>query len=180
MSKLEKREPQFSSVQERGEFLIQHQNHPASKAIEAHIAEMQSQWAWILQLTHCLETHLQNTRAYQQFFKEIQVAEDWLKEYVCENFGISNRLNVVYRKDDVMNTEFSQGDFSLDIGERLLQGMQTLKDELNSFGDQVQTLIARSQEIVPLKQRRQPVTRPLNVIAISNCKQNIVSYLFLI
>lgn len=78
-----------------------------------------------------------------------------------------------------MNSEFSQGDFSLDIGERLLQGMQTLKDELNSFGDQVQTLIARSQEIVPLKQRRQPVTRPLNVIALSNYKQNIVSYFFL-
>lgn len=158
MSKLEKREDQFSSVQERGEFLIQQQNHPASKAIEAHIAAMQAQWAWILQLSHCLETHLQNTRNYQQFFKDVQTAEEWLKE-----------------KDDVMNNEFSQGDFSLDTGEKLLQGMQMLKDELNSFGDQVQTLIARSQEIVPLKQRRQPVTRPLTVIAISNYKQNNVS-----
>lgn len=74
-----------------------------------------------------------------------------------------------------MNTEFSQGDFSLDVGERLLQGMQLLKDELNSFGDQVQALIARSQEIFPLKQRRQPVTRPLTVIAISNYKQQNVS-----
>ncbi|XP_015837198.1 microtubule-actin cross-linking factor 1 isoform X43 [Tribolium castaneum] len=155
MSKLEKREDQFNSVQERGEFLIQQQNHPASKAIEAHIAAMQAQWAWIIQLSHCLETHLQNTRNYQQFFKDVQTAEEWLKE-----------------KDDVMNNEFSQGDFSLDTGEKLLQGMQLLKDELNSFGDQVQTLIARSQEIVPLKQRRQPVTRPLTVIAISNYKQN--------
>ncbi|XP_044265473.1 dystonin isoform X23 [Tribolium madens] len=155
MSKLEKREDQFNSVQERGEFLIQQQNHPASKAIEAHIAAMQAQWAMIIQLSHCLETHLQNTRNYQQFFKDVQTAEEWLKE-----------------KDDVMNNEFSQGDFSLDTGEKLLQGMQMLKDELNSFGDQVQTLIARSQEIVPLKQRRQPVTRPLTVIAISNYKQN--------
>ena len=73
-----------------------------------------------------------------------------------------------------MNTEFSQGDFSLDVGEKLLQGMQTLKDELNSFGDQVQTLIARSQEIVPLKQRRQPVTRALTVVSICNYKQNNV------
>ncbi|XP_068893478.1 microtubule-actin cross-linking factor 1 isoform X26 [Tenebrio molitor] len=155
MSKLEKREEQFSAVQERGEFLTQQQNHPATKAIEAHIAAMQAQMAWILQLTQCLETHLQNTRNYQQFFKDVQTAEEWLKE-----------------KDDVMNTEFSQGDFSLDVGERLLQGMQLLKDELNSFGDQVQALIARSQEIFPLKQRRQPVTRPLTVIAISNYKQN--------
>lgn len=74
-----------------------------------------------------------------------------------------------------MNNEFSQGDFNLDVGERLLQGMQALKDELNAFGDQVQALIARSQDIVPLKQRRQPVTRPLNVVAVCNYKQNNVS-----
>jgi dystonin len=80
MSKLEKREEQFSAVQERGEFLTQQQNHPATKAIEAHIAAMQAQMAWILQLTQCLETHLQNTRNYQQFFKDVQTAEEWLKE----------------------------------------------------------------------------------------------------
>lgn len=78
-----------------------------------------------------------------------------------------------------MNTEFSQGDFSLDSGERLLQGMQALRDELNTFGDQVQVLTARAQEIVPLKQRRQPVTRPLTVTAICNYKQNNVSPFFL-
>lgn len=80
MNKLEKREDQFNGIQERGEFLTQQQNHPATKAIEAHIAAMQGQWAWLLQLTHCLETHLQNTRTYQQFFKDVQTAEEWLKE----------------------------------------------------------------------------------------------------
>lgn len=74
-----------------------------------------------------------------------------------------------------MNSEFSQGEFSIDAGERLLQGMQALRDELNSFGDQVQVLTARAQEILPLKQRRQPVTRPISVIAICNYKQNNVS-----
>lgn len=74
-----------------------------------------------------------------------------------------------------MNTEFSQGDFSLDVGEKLLQGMQNLRDELNNFGDQIQTLTARAQDIVPLKQRRQPVTRPITVTAICNYKQNNVS-----
>lgn len=73
-----------------------------------------------------------------------------------------------------MNTEFSQGEFSIDIGERLLQGMQSLRDELNAFGDQVQVLTARAQEILPLKQRKQPVTRPITVIAICNYKQNNV------
>ena len=79
MSELEKREIQFGSVQDRGESLVL-QNHPASKAIEAHMAAMQAQWAWLLQLTHCLETHLQNVHNYQTFFADISAAEKWLKE----------------------------------------------------------------------------------------------------
>ncbi|XP_049817745.1 dystonin isoform X11 [Aethina tumida] len=154
MNDLEKREIQVTAVLERGEALIL-QNHPATKAIEEHVAAINAQWAWLLQLTHCLETHLQNTRVYQQFYRDVQTAEEWLKE-----------------KDDIMNNDFSQGDFTLDVGEKLLQGMQALRDELNSFGDQVQTLSNRAQEVVPLKQRRQPVTRPLNVTAICNYKQN--------
>ncbi|XP_066142731.1 microtubule-actin cross-linking factor 1 isoform X37 [Euwallacea fornicatus] len=154
MSDLEKRELQFNSVLERGEALVL-QNHPATKAIEAHLAAMNAQWAWLLQLTHCLETHLQNTKVYQQFFKDVSIAEEWLRE-----------------KDEVMNNEFSQGEFSLDVGERLLQGMQALKEELNAFGDQVQALIGRAQHVVPLKQRRQPITRPLTVTAICNYKKN--------
>ncbi|XP_066262853.1 microtubule-actin cross-linking factor 1 isoform X35 [Euwallacea similis] len=154
MSDLEKRELQFNSVLERGEALVL-QNHPATKAIEAHLAAMNAQWAWLLQLTHCLETHLQNTKVYQQFFKDVSTAEEWLRE-----------------KDEVMNNEFSQGEFSLDVGERLLQGMQALKEELNAFGDQVQALIGRAQHVVPLKQRRQPITRPLTVTAICNYKKN--------
>ncbi|KAF5301223.1 hypothetical protein FQA39_LY10809 [Lamprigera yunnana] len=154
MSELEKREIQFGAVQDRGEALVL-QNHPACKAIEAHMSAMQAQWAWLLQLTHCLEEHLRHAQNYQTFYQDIEVTEQWLKE-----------------KDEVMNTEFSQSEFSLDVGERLLQGMQSLRDELNSFGDRIQELIVRSQDIVPLKQRRQPVTRPLSVTVICNYKQN--------
>ena len=57
MSELERRETQFSSVQDRGESLII-ARHPASPVIEAHMKTMQAKWAWLLQLTLCLETHL--------------------------------------------------------------------------------------------------------------------------
>lgn len=79
MNDLEKREIQVTAVLERGEALIL-QNHPATKAIEEHVAAINAQWAWLLQLTHCLETHLQNTRVYQQFYRDVQTAEEWLKE----------------------------------------------------------------------------------------------------
>ena len=73
-----------------------------------------------------------------------------------------------------MNLEFSQSDFTLDDGEKLLQGMQTLRDELNNFGDTVQNLIQQGQQVVPLKLRRQPVVRPLPVQSICNYKQSNV------
>ncbi|XP_044737986.1 dystonin isoform X15 [Chrysoperla carnea] len=157
MNELEKREIQFSAVQDRGEALVL-QHHPATKCIEAHMSAMQAQWAWLLQLTLCLETHLKHASKYQQFFKDIKLAEQWIHE-----------------RDEVMNTEYSVCDFTLDQGERLLQGMQALRDELNTFSDTVQHLSEVSTTIVPLKQRRQPVTRPLPVNAASSYKQaNIV------
>lgn len=156
MSELEKREIQFTAVQDRGEALVL-QHHPATKTIEAYMSAMQAQWAWVLQLTLCLEVHLKHATFYQSFHKEIRQAEQWLKE-----------------RDEILNTEYSQCDFTLDQGERLLQGMQSLRDELNSFGDTVQNLTVQAQEVVPLKQRRQPVTRPLPVKAICNYKQTNV------
>lgn len=74
-----------------------------------------------------------------------------------------------------MNTEYSVCDFTLDQGERLLQGMQALRDELNTFSDSVQHLSEVATTIVPLKQRRQPVTRPLPVNAACSYKQSNVS-----
>jgi dystonin len=57
MGELERRESQFTSVVDRGESLII-AHHPASKVVEAHLATMQAKWAFLLQLTLCLETHL--------------------------------------------------------------------------------------------------------------------------
>ncbi|XP_046739121.1 dystonin isoform X44 [Diprion similis] len=158
MSDLEKREIQFSAVQDRGEALVL-QHHPAAKTIEAYMAAMQSQWAWLLQLTLCLEVHLRHAAHSQTFFKEVQQAELW----------ITNR-------DEILNTVYSQSDFSLDEGERLLKGMQELREELNNYGDHIQRLVDQSKEIVPMKQRRQPVARPIQVTAICSYKQVNISF----
>merc|ERR1711971_510814 len=69
MGELENRESHFSSVQDRGESLII-ARHPASAVIEAHMTTMQSKWAWLLQLTLCLETHLRHASTSGQFFGE--------------------------------------------------------------------------------------------------------------
>ncbi|XP_060807173.1 dystonin isoform X16 [Amyelois transitella] len=143
MSSLEKRELQFSNVIDRGEALIA-QHHPASKTIESHLQVMQSQWAWVLQLTLCLETHLKHTTQYHNFFEEVKEAEKWIQ-----------------KREEALNTTFSQSEFTLDQGERLLKGMQDLREELNAHGSVVSKLVEEAQEIRPVKQRKAPVTRPL-------------------
>nr|XP_049701448.1 dystonin isoform X44 [Helicoverpa armigera] len=143
MSSLEKRELQFSNVIDRGEALIA-QHHPATKTIESHLQVMQSQWAWVLQLTLCLETHLKHTTQYHNFFEEVKESEKWIQ-----------------KREEALNTTFSQSEFTLDQGERLLKGMQELREELNSHGGLVSRLVEDAQEIRPVKQRRAPITRPI-------------------
>ena len=43
--------------------------HPQSKTIEVYMAEMQSQWSWLLQLSVCLDAHVKHTSAYLQVGK---------------------------------------------------------------------------------------------------------------
>ncbi|XP_011502771.1 PREDICTED: dystonin [Ceratosolen solmsi marchali] len=153
MSDLEKREIQFSAVQDRGESLVL-QHHLASKTIEAYMSAMQSQWAWLLQLTLCLEVHLKHASQSQQFFTEIQQVGQWIT-----------------KKDELLNTIYSQSEFNLNDGERLLKGMQELREELNNYGDCVHRLVEQAKDIIPMKQRKQPVTRPLQITCICSYKQ---------
>jgi len=152
MSELEKREMHFAAIVDRGEALL-NQQHPASKCIEAHLSVLQQQWAWLLSLTLCLEVHLKHATEYHQFFAEIKDAEQWLN-----------------KRDDVLNSKYSQSDFGLDQGEALLRGMQDLREELNTFGETVARLQNRAQSIVPLSKRRQPVGKSTPVQAICSYK----------
>lgn len=74
----------------------------------------------------------------------------------------------------MLNSVYSQSEFSLDEGERLFKGMQELRDELNHYGDVIGQLAEKSHEVVPLKQRRQPVTKPIKVRAVCDFKQSNV------
>ncbi|XP_065091748.1 dystonin isoform X44 [Ochlerotatus camptorhynchus] len=157
MSELEKREMHFATILDRGEALLV-QQHPASKCIEGHLQALQSQWSWLLQLTLCLEVHLKHATDYHSFFEEIREAENWLA-----------------KRDEILNTKYSQSEFSLDQGEGLLRGMQDIREELNAFGETVAHLQHQATTIVPLKQRKQPVNRQCTVQTICSYKQGNIS-----
>lgn len=84
-------------------------------------------------------------------------------------------IDKYYRRDELLNMTYSQSDFTLDEGEKLLKGMQELREELNQYGEVVESLADRAQNVVPLKQRRQPVTRPIPILAVCNYKRSGVS-----
>ena len=64
-TELSEREPAVRQVQAQGERLAK-EGHPAVKHIEAYVVAMSTQWAWIMQLVVCLETHLKHATEYHQ------------------------------------------------------------------------------------------------------------------
>ena len=77
-----------------------------------------------------------------------------------------------YRQDQLLNSIYSQSEFTLDEGEKLLIEMQNLREALSQHNTIVETLVKRSHEVVPLKQRRQVFCKgqTVNVTAICNYK----------
>lgn len=65
---------------------------------------MQSQWAWLLQLTLCLEAHLKYTTEYHSFFQEVKEGEKWIVKWVFWNqtncnktlFDFNLKSNIVH------------------------------------------------------------------------------------
>ncbi|XP_045033710.1 dystonin isoform X35 [Daphnia magna] len=153
MSELEKREIQVSAVQDRGEALVL-QHHPASKCVEAYMTALSTQWKWLLQLTLCLETHLRHAAVYHNFFSEVEKCEQW-----C------------ILQDQLLNSTYSQSEFTLDEGEKLLKEMQDLREDLSHYSSVVEALYERSREVVPLKQRRTSLRQPIAVTSICIYKQ---------
>lgn len=86
-----------------------------------------------------------------------------------------NYLFFFSRREEALNSTFSQSEFTLDQGERLLKGMQELREELNSHGGVVSRLVEEAQAVRPVKQRRAPVTRPLRAETVCAYKHANVS-----
>ena len=63
----------------------------------------------------------------------------------------------------------------MDEGGKLLKDMQDIREDLSHYYSGVEALVERSHEIVPLKQRKQPVRQAMTVVSICNYKQVKIS-----
>lgn len=78
---------------------------------------------------------------------------------------------VIIRQDQLLNSTYSQSEFTLDEGEKLLKEMQDLREDLSHYSSVVEALYERSREVVPLKQRRSSLRQPITVTSICIYKQ---------
>uniref|UniRef100_A0A8C4R3S4 Desmoplakin SH3 domain-containing protein n=1 Tax=Eptatretus burgeri TaxID=7764 RepID=A0A8C4R3S4_EPTBU len=76
---LEKQEVELTVVQKEGEKLL-NLFHPAVYTIEEILFEVEKKWRWVLQLCHCIFSHVQENTAYWQFFRDAHAAEKVLRE----------------------------------------------------------------------------------------------------
>lgn len=129
------RDQQIRAAMEKGEGLVA--QHPASKLVASYMQEIQEQRSWIYQLIHCFEVHFKHFAEFQNFYHDISEQKEWL-----------------VAKKELLETKYSDSDFTLDRGDILLRGMQTILEELNQFGAIVDKLAKRSQTILPLKERK--------------------------
>lgn len=129
------RDQQIRAAMEKGEGLVA--QHPASKLVASVMQEIQEQRSWIYQLIHCFEVHFKHLAEFQNFYHDINEQKEWL-----------------IAKKELLETKYSDSDFTLDRGDILLRGMQTILEELNQFGAIVDKLAKRSQSILPLKERK--------------------------
>ncbi|VDK37895.1 unnamed protein product [Dibothriocephalus latus] len=112
---------------------------------------MDSHWAWLLQLTHCLETRLDRSVRFQQFFAESNEAEIFLQSQLKQLEAIRNSTS-----------EFS----SVEQIQKLMDGIAEMGESIREHGYLVDKLVGLSEEVVNLTPGSRPQSGPEQVVAL--------------
>uniref|UniRef100_A0A3P9GZS7 Desmoplakin b n=1 Tax=Oryzias latipes TaxID=8090 RepID=A0A3P9GZS7_ORYLA len=99
--------------------------------------EKELKWSWLLQITKCIEVHLKENGAFQQFFKEVDETNKALqkeREVIIKNFSCDKETSL----EDLME---------------LLKGLEKEKETIMDHKRRVQNLVSKSKSIVRLKER---------------------------
>nr|XP_046248698.1 desmoplakin-like isoform X1 [Scatophagus argus] len=157
MSALEVKEKDLNKLKAKVDTLLK-SDHPASDKIEAYRDTLQTQWSWLLQITKCIDVHLKENAAYNQFFKEAN-----------ETYSTLQREHETVRKKFTCDKNSS-----LDNLLELLKGLEWEKEKIMENKRQVQHLVNSSKNIVRLKPRNpeEKSGSPIVVKALCDFKQD--------
>ncbi|KAM9848762.1 desmoplakin-B [Aulostomus maculatus] len=157
MSALEDKERDLNKLKAKVDALLKN-GHPASDKIEAYRDTLQTQWSWLLQITKCIDVHLKENSAYNQFFKEANET----------NSSLQKELEMVRKKFTCdKNTTLEN---LLD----LLRGLERERERIMDNKRLVQHLVNKSKSIVRLKPRNpeEKSSSPVIVKALCDFKQD--------
>jgi hypothetical protein len=115
---------------------------------------MQTQWSWLLGLINTQVVHAKNSSDSQQFFNQSKEFDQWLTR-------TEDKVNKIHR------TQYS----SIEEGERLLNKMNQLKEEITENAKFVKELIKRSKDVSPIKQRKEYIRQPIKARSLCLIKQ---------
>ncbi|XP_068581081.1 desmoplakin-B [Cebidichthys violaceus] len=158
MSALEDKEKDLNKLKSKVDNLLKI-NHPGSDKIEAYRDTLQTQWSWLLQITKCIDVHLKENAAYNQFFKEAN-----------ETYSGLQKEHETVRKLFTCDKNTSLEDLV-----ELLRGLEREKEKIMENKMQVQHLVNKSKSIVRLKPRNpgeKSSSSPIIVKALCDFKQD--------
>ncbi|XP_044301605.1 periplakin [Varanus komodoensis] len=146
--KLEEKEAAINKLHEDGNKLLSG-NHPGRIPIEAHIEAVHADWKEYLNLLICEESHLKFMEDFHQFQKDAKDAQDLLRK-------VDTDLDQKYSPDFKDWYQI----------ESLLQELEDQEKALDKYDDVVKSLQKRSQQVLPLKYRRETPLKPIPVEAL--------------
>ncbi|KAM4548895.1 desmoplakin-B [Odontesthes bonariensis] len=136
MSALEAKEKELYKLHAKVDALLKG-NHPASDKIEAYKDTLQTQWSWLLQITKCIDTHLKENEAYNQFFKEAHETYSALQK----------------EKETIQKIFTCDKNTSLEDLQELSAGIESKNEKIVEHRQHVQHLVNKSRSIVRLRPR---------------------------
>ncbi|XP_077172111.1 periplakin [Paroedura picta] len=146
--KLEEKEEAINKLHKDGDGLLA-QNHPGKIPIEAHMEAVHADWKEYLNLLICEESHLKFMEDYHQFQKDAKDAQDLLRK-------VDTDLDQKYSPD-------FKDRFQI---ESLLRELEDQEKALDKYEHVVKSLQKRSQQVLPLKYRRETPLKPIPVEAL--------------
>ncbi|KAK9519723.1 hypothetical protein VZT92_022433 [Zoarces viviparus] len=157
MSALEEKEKDLNKLKTKVDNLLKNK-HPASDKIEAYRDTLQTQWSWLLQITKCIDIHLKENAAYNQFFKEAN-----------ETYSGLQKEHEAVRRMFICDKNTSLEDLM-----ELLRGLEREKEKIMENKMQVKHLVSKSKSIVRLKPRNpeEKSNSPVIVKALCDFKQD--------
>ncbi|MBN3291834.1 PEPL protein, partial [Polypterus senegalus] len=145
---LEPKEATVTKLHEDAQNLLT-ENHPGKNAIEAHAEAVHADWKQYLNLMICEEQHLKYMNDYHKYNRDAKDTQDLLKK-------LDNELNHKYNPEfkDIYQTE------------TLIHDLDDQIKALDQHDEVIKSLQKRSQQVLPLKYRRETPLKPVPVEAL--------------